>query len=243
MKSVIAIRHVHFEDLGTLAPLLQQRGYEIRYVDASLEDLSALDVARPDLMVVLGAPLSAVLDDETYPFLPDELAAVRRRLGNGKPLLGICLGAQMIARALGAEVDSLGVKEIGFSALELTEAGKNSCLSALSDTSVLHWHGDRFAIPAGARRLAGTPVCQNQAFSVGDSVLALQFHLEADTSRIEQWLVGHTCELSQAGIDPREIRRQARQSGAALVTAARQAIGGWLDGCEGRGQHAASRDN
>lgn len=230
MTSVIAIRHIHFEDLGTLEPLLRERGCDIRYVDATVEDLAALDARAPELLVLLGGPIGA-FDDDTYPFLVDELDLVRRRLESRKPILGICLGAQLIARALGARVYSMGVKEIGFAALELTLEGWQSPLAALAGIPVLHWHGDQFDIPDGAVRLAGTAVGANQAFAAGRHVLGLQFHLEADTRQLERWLVGHASELAQAGIDPRTLRAQALEARtSALAEAARAAVGAWLDG-------------
>ena len=228
MKSAIAVRHVHFEDLGVLEPFLRERGYEVRYLDAGVDDLAGVDPASPDLVVVLGAPIGAG-DEEIYPFLADELALVRDRLDVRRPLLGICLGAQLIARVLGAKVKPMGVKEIGFSSLTLTEQGKASPLAALGTAPVLHWHGDQFGIPPGATRLAYTDVCANQAFAMGRAVLGLQFHLEADPVKIERWLLGHACELGQAGVDPREIRRQAREFGPALSAAASEVIGEWLD--------------
>ncbi|QLF93466.1 glutamine amidotransferase [Pseudomonas sp. ABC1] len=228
MKTALAIRHLHFEDLGTLAPLLEARGYSVRYLDATLDDLRSLDAQADDLLVVLGGPIGA-FDEAIHPFLADELALVRRRLRSQRPLLGICLGAQLIARVLGAEVRPQGVKEIGFAPLTLTEEGQASALAALGDTPVLHWHGDRFEIPPGAVRLAGTAVCDNQAFALGSQVLGLQCHLEADPARIEQWLVGHACELAQAALDPRTLRTEAQALEAALPDAARAVFGRWLD--------------
>ncbi|KAF0814871.1 GMP synthase [glutamine-hydrolyzing] [Andreprevotia sp. IGB-42] len=229
MSTIVAIRHIHFEDLGTLEPLLRARGHSIEYVDATTADLSTLDVLSPELLVVLGGPIGAY-DEAIYPFVSAELALVRERLAAHLPILGICLGAQLIARALGAKVYPLGVKEIGYSPLTLTGEGRQSPLAAIGNTPVLHWHGDQFDIPEGAVRLASTPVGANQAFALGQHVLGLQFHLEADASRIERWLVGHASELGQAGIDPRQLRQAAQQSGSQLVAAAHDVVGNWLDG-------------
>lgn len=231
MKTAIVIRHLDFEDLGTLEPLLEARDYVIQYVDATQDELDTRDVATADLVVMLGGPIGA-FDDEPYPFIVDELNLVRRRLDCQRPLLGICLGAQLIARALGARVDAMGVKEIGFAPLTLTPEGEASPLAALGDVPVLHWHGDQFEIPAGAVRLAGTAVCPNQAYAVGHHVLGLQCHLEADPRRIERWLVGHACELAQAGIDPRALRARAGALQTRLPQAARAVFTGWLDGLE-----------
>ncbi len=231
MKTAIAIHHVCFENLGSLGPLLEARGYAVRYLDATVDDLCTLDAVSPDLLVILGGPIGA-FDEAQYPFITDELALVRRRLESRRALLGICLGAQMIARVLGAPVRSMGVKEIGYAPLTLTPVGEASPLSALGDVPVLHWHGDQFDIPASALRLAGTDICPNQAFAFDQHVLGLQCHLEADARQIERWLVGHACELAQAGIDPREIRTQAYNLQTKLPVAARAVFTRWLDAIE-----------
>ncbi|ARU03943.1 glutamine amidotransferase [Comamonas serinivorans] len=231
MKTAIAVRHLYFEDLGTLGPLLEARGYAVRYLDAATEDWRTVDAAAADLLVVLGGPIGA-FDDALYPFLADELAVISERLQYQRPLLGICLGAQLIARALGAGVRGMGVKEIGFAPLKLALAGEASPMATLGEVPVLHWHGDHFEIPTGATRLAGTPVCDNQAFGVGRNVLALQCHLEADPRHIERWLVGHACELAQAGIDPRTLRAEAQALQSDLPRAAQGVFASWLDGIE-----------
>ncbi len=227
MKKVIALRHIHFEDLGTLEPVLIEQGYAIQYVDPSIESLRHLSDKDADLLIVLGGPIGAY-DEKIYPFLGGELELIQRWLLSGKPLLGICLGAQLIARALGANVYPLGVKEIGFSPLTLTDAGRQSALAAVDGIPVLHWHGDQFDIPDGALHLASTPVGANQAFSFGTQVLGLQFHLEADTSKLERWLVGHANELGQADIDPQALRIEAARIGKQLHAASRLVLENWL---------------
>lgn len=229
MKTAVAIRHVYFEDLGMLEGVLHERGYAIRYVEAPLDDLSEAGLADADLMIVLGGPIGAY-EEAVYPFLGPELELVKRRLAQGGPLLGICLGAQLIARMLGADVYPMGVKEIGFSPLQLTEDGRQSLLAALDGVPVLHWHGDQFDIPEGARHLAATDIGRHQAFMHGRNVLGLQFHLEAEVGRLEQWLVGHASELAQAGCDLGLLRMQASQYGPRLQALAADVIGSWLDG-------------
>lgn len=228
MKTALALRHIHFEDLGTLEPLLRERGFAIRYLDPAVDDLASVDAASADLVVALGGPIGA-FDEAAYPFLTAELAWLERRLASGRPLLGICLGAQLIARLLGAGVAPMGYKEIGFAPLNLTDTGRDSVLAPLAGVSVLHWHGDRFELPPGASLLASTPLCAQQAYALGDAVLGLQFHLEADARHIERWLVGHTCELAHAGVDPRSVRADAVHHGAALAQAAQQVMDRWLD--------------
>ncbi|MGY4523253.1 glutamine amidotransferase [Pseudomonas sp. TE21394] len=227
MKTLLALRHVHFEDLGQLEPMLVELGYRISYVDACTADLRHLDVRSADLMIVLGGPIGAH-DDERYPFLSDELELIRQRLASNKPLLGICLGAQLIARALGAGVAPMPQKEIGFSEVHLTLEGGGSALVELVGVPVLHWHGDQFELPQGAQWLAESDVCKHQAFSVGNHVLALQFHLEVDCQGIEQWLVGHAHELACENIDPKKIRRDAQVLGERLRMACSRTLLGWV---------------
>ena len=228
-KTAVAIRHVHFEDLGTFEAVLDGAAYDVHYHDVGLVDLAALDPLAPDLLVVLGAPVG-VYETDLYPFLALERDLITRRLASGRPLLGICLGGQQIAAAMGARVAPTGVKEIGFSALTLSAEGQTGPLRHLDGVEVLHWHGDAFDLPDGCTHLASTRVCPNQAFSRGSNLLAVQFHPEADASRIEQWLVGHAAELAGAGIDINRLRRDAGQHGSALATAASALLEEWLEG-------------
>jgi len=229
---VLAIRHVGFEDLGLLEPLLTDRGYQIRYLEAGVEPITVEAVLRPQLLIVLGGPIG-VYETDSYPFLVDERNAVAARLSAGKATLGVCLGAQLIAAALGAEVRPTGGKEIGYGPLTLTAEGRQSVLGPLDGVPVLHWHGDEFANPEVADRLAETPGFPNQAFSVGSTVLGLQFHIEADSTRLEQWLIGHANELAAAGVDPRRLRADAARYGPQLATVASGVVREWLDGMAG----------
>ncbi|NLI86615.1 MAG: glutamine amidotransferase [Propionibacterium sp.] len=230
-RTALAIRHVAFEDLGLIEPLLVARGYQVSYLDIGVDPLDPQILTQPDLVVVLGAPIG-VYETDAYPFLVTELEAISVRLQAGLPTLGICLGAQLIAAALGAPVTPTGRKEIGYAPLQLTDAGRASVLAGLEGVAVLHWHGDEFAIPDGAQRLAQTPGFPNQAFCLGDRVLGLQFHVEADHTRIERWLIGHALELAAAGIDPRQIRADATTCGPMLADVAVTTITSWLDRAE-----------
>lgn len=226
--TAVAIRHVPFEDLGILEPLLRERGYTVRYVDAGVEPMGfALADAR--LLVVLGGPIG-VGDIEDYPFLGDEIGLIRSALDRGRSVLGVCLGAQLLAAALGARVAPTGRAEIGYAPLALTPEGAESVLAPLDGAPVLHWHGDQFDIPDGALRLAETPGFPNQVFSAGPRVLGLQFHLEADPARIESWLIGHAHELATRGIAPEAIREDARRHGPELAERGRRVLAAWLDG-------------
>jgi GMP synthase (glutamine-hydrolysing) len=229
MKTALVLRHLAFEDLGIWGATLAECGYQVAYCDVPRADLGDLDAGADDLLVVLGAPVGAY-DDEYFPYIAAEAELIERRLASGRPLLGVCLGAQLIARALGADVAPMAAKEIGFSALTLTKAGEDSPLQHLGDWPVLHWHGDQFDLPAGATLLASTDHCPHQAFAIGPNVLALQCHLEADASEIEDWLVGHSAELLAAGFDPRAIRADAARFGPRLAERSNRVLWAWLEG-------------
>jgi GMP synthase (glutamine-hydrolysing) len=195
MKSVLAIRHVHFEDLGSFEAVFAETGYSVRYCDVGVHDLSGIDPLAPDILAVLGGPIG-VYEDDKYPFIRDELRLLRERLTSRLPTLGLCLGSQMIAQALGARVHPGRAKEIGWAPISLTPEGRNGPLKHLENVPVLHWHGDTFPLPAGAIRLASTAITENQAFALGPNVLALQFHPEVKAEGFERWLIGHTLELA-----------------------------------------------
>ena len=230
MTTALAIRHVAFEDLGSIHGLLRDRYIDVRTLDAGVDDLSTIDPLKADLLIVLGGPISAN-DEDAYPFLTDELKILEARLAADKPTLGICLGAQLIARVLGSKVYPTGTHEIGWMPVTLTEAGRTSPLAHLEDIGgqVLHWHGDTFDLPDGTERLASTEVAENQAFSKGASVLGLQFHLEVNPSALERWLIGHAVELGMAkGTDPVSIRKDTKAVGANVAEIGAMCFDDWL---------------
>jgi GMP synthase (glutamine-hydrolysing) len=229
-KTAIAVRHVPFEDLGTLETVLAAHGYAVAYREAGLYDLGSIDPVGPDLLVVLGGPIGAY-EEDAYPFVLDEVRLLERRLQADLPTLGICLGAQMMARALGAKVYPGQGKEIGWSPLRLTEAGQRSCLRFVSaeKTPVLHWHGDTFDLPDGATRLASTETYENQAFAWGRRALALQFHTEVRAGDLERWFIGHACEIAgTAGVTVADLRRDTARWGPVLEAHGPQAFDAWL---------------
>jgi GMP synthase (glutamine-hydrolysing) len=234
MRTALAIRHVAFEDLGSFASVLHGRGYQVRYVEAGCDDLARIDPLGPELLILLGGPIG-VYEDEAYPFIRDELRLAERRMAADRPTLGLCLGSQMMARALGARVYPGSGKEIGWSPLSLTDAGRESCASHLAPelTEVLHWHGDTFDLPDGAVRLASTQAYANQAFSFGKAALAFQFHPEVTAAGLERWYIGHACEISSTpGISVARLRADAAREAQRLEKQGRHCLTHWLSQLE-----------
>jgi GMP synthase (glutamine-hydrolysing) len=222
-----AVRHISFEDLGLWEDEIRAHGYTIIYADAGVDDLSPLVTA--DLAVVLGGPIG-VEDIDRYPVLREEIELLEQRLARNAATIGVCLGAQLLAAAAGAKVYQ-GAREIGWDAIELTEVGLTGPLAHLDNLPMLHWHRDTFDLPEGATLLASTAQTPHQAFSLG-SALGIQFHPEVDTSHIERWLIGHSGQLVDAGIDVPGLRAQSRELGDQMGMAGVALIRQWLRGLE-----------
>lgn len=229
MKTATIVQHVPFEDLGSFEKTLVSRGFALRHLLAGRDVIDAKTIGEPDLAVFLGGPIS-VNDTSIYPFIQEELTFLSQRLKQRRPTLGVCLGAQLMSRALGGHVQPMRQKEIGWSKLELV-GGESSVLSALDGFPVMHWHGEQFSIPEGAQLLASTPLCPHQAFGVDDFALALQFHPEVTRRGMELWYIGHCAELGHANIDVRKLRRDAEEYGAALENRGGKLLSDWLDRC------------
>lgn len=178
MASIHYLQHVPFERLGSIADWANERGHTVSvtrlYAD---EPLPAHDAF--DWLIVMGGPMG-VHDDDTVPWLVREKRFIEQAIGQGKTVLGICLGAQIIAHVLGAKVYKNQHKEIGwFPIRRLPQAGRTAIGQILPEqVEVFHWHGDTFDLPPGAVHLARSEACENQAFVYQDRVLSLQFHLE-----------------------------------------------------------------
>lgn len=171
------LKHVSFEGPGNIEPWLRNRGAEIsetRIFEA--DTLPAFD--EFDLLIVMGGPMSAN-DEDTLPWLATEKRFIRQAIESGKGVIGICLGAQLIASALGARVYPNKEKEIGWFPVYATPSAAAQALCPFpEEAEAFHWHGETFDLPDGATRLARSEACENQAFQIGRRVVALQFHLE-----------------------------------------------------------------
>lgn len=170
------LQHVPFEGLGSINPWLETAGYEITSTKF-FESGKLPDPETIDLLVVMGGPMS-VHDESEFPWLVSEKQFIRAVINAETPVLGVCLGAQLIASAMGARVYSNPVKEIGWFPIYRVACNDNSMFCFPQSAQVFHWHGETFDLPLGATRLAKSDGCENQAFQLGKSVIGLQFHLE-----------------------------------------------------------------
>ena len=172
------LQHVPFEPPGSIEAWARRAGHALAVTHLYRGDLLPM-VEDADLLVVLGGPMS-VHDEARYPWLVDEKRFIERTIAAGARVLGICLGAQLIAQALGARVHANGDKEIGWFAVEATAAARTAAVFQDFPRRLLafHWHGETFDIPAGAKHVARSAACANQAFAFGERVVGLQFHLE-----------------------------------------------------------------
>lgn len=189
MSKILVFQHVAYEILGTLNPLLKESGFRIRYInfDRTPEAQPTLDGYQG--LVILGGPMN-VDQANRYPHLNYEIRLIEEAIQKDMPILGICLGAQLIARALGADVCRNPVREIGWYDIAVTKEGKKDPLLShfKKKEKIFLWHGDTFEIPKGAVHLAASSDCPNQGFRYGDKVYAFQFHPEVDKPMIERWL-------------------------------------------------------
>ena len=218
MEEILVFQHDPLEDLGLFAPLLEKAQSSFRYIRLFREEIPTEDWEEVRALIVLGGPMS-VHEEERYPFLRWEKMILRNALKLGIPILGICLGAQLIADVTGAEVYRGNFKEIGWYPISMTVEGQmDSLLGYITEKpTVFQWHGEGFNLPKGGVRLASSIFYDNQAFRIGKSVYGLQFHLETTPMMVERWLEGHSREIAQIPyISPDKIRADTLSYSQAL---------------------------
>jgi len=189
-------QHVPFEGLGSMEAWLCEAGYEIGVTRWHAGE-RAPDPGEIDLLIVMGGPMS-VNDENIYPWLAAEKDFLRRWIDADRPLLGVCLGAQLIANSLGARVYPNAVKEIGWFPVTAVTPLPEYAFRFLPEQTVFHWHGETFDLPAGAIHLARSAGCEHQAFQVGRHVIGLQFHLETTPETAAALITNCRTELTPA---------------------------------------------
>ncbi|HJQ85227.1 MAG TPA: gamma-glutamyl-gamma-aminobutyrate hydrolase family protein [Candidatus Binatia bacterium] len=210
--SWLVLRHVQAEGLGLLANVLRDRGIHHRYLDIPRGDPVPRDLRGVGGLIVLGGPM-AVYEADRHPFLPSESDLIERALAAGRPVLGICLGAQLIASVLGARVYAGERREIGWAPITLTDDGRDDAAFGLMDPTltVFHLHGDTYELPADAKNLARSATYEQQAFRWGDLVYGLQFHLEFTETMIQRLATESESRayITAAGVKPESLLTDA----------------------------------
>lgn len=227
-RTGLIIRHVPHEGLAGYRDPIETAGYRLARVDVSDPGFGSIDLGDPDLLIMMGGPMGVYEQDE-HPWIACQMRRLARRLDAGRPTLGVCFGAQMIAAAMGARVYPGPAKEIGFHPLDSID--RTSPLRHLADTPLLHWHGDTFDLPDDVELLASTTAYRHQAFRRGNNILALQFHGEMGLDpRFDEWLRQWPEALAETGGSVDEMREHHRRHGPAAVVAGRKMIAEWLSG-------------
>lgn len=227
MPDVLVLQHVRPEPPGTILEALDARGTSHETVRV-FRDEPVPETLDADGLVVMGGPMG-VGDVDDRPHLQDEIVLLEQALREERPVLGICLGSQLVAHVLGAEVRSAPDKEIGWSDVTLTEAATEDPLFRDVDAPfpAFHWHGDVFTLPDGAVRLARTAQTEHQAFRYGAATYGLLFHLEVTPKTVAWMTKAFQDELAAEGIDGAAIRREAMRHEAALRGVAETVFGRW----------------
>lgn len=229
-KKALIIRHVPYEGVAGYRAPIEAAGYHVDRIDVSDERFSSLDLAEPDLLIMMGGPMG-VYEQDLYPWIPCQLRRLARRLDADRPTLGVCFGAQMMAAALGAEVFAGPASEIGFHPVTLHEHALSGPLRHLAGTPVLHWHGDTFTLPDEVELLASSHLYDHQAFRRGANILALQFHAEMGFDpRFEAWIEGGQAAIARAGTTEAQLRSDHDALGPGAVAAGQKMIAEWLQG-------------
>jgi len=199
MKRAIVLQHLDREGPGFIADLCRERGFAVDILRLDLGTAVPASLAEGELLIVMGGSMGvADIGDQRYPFLAPEIDLLRGMLARRQPVLGVCLGSQLLARAADSRVypnqrrDGRGklrpAREVGFGEVRLLGAQEEPVLAGLADRiPVLHWHGDTFDLPQDAVRLAESDVCANQAFRIGRHAFGLQFHVETDADLVRLW--------------------------------------------------------
>jgi GMP synthase-like glutamine amidotransferase len=182
------LQHVSFETAGLLAAVVRERGHSVE-TTALYAGEPLPSMAEFDGLIIMGGPMS-VHDEDVYPWLKAEKELIAAAIYGGKRVLGICLGAQLIAAVCGARVYPCPQKEIGFWPVKWASG---------AEEEVFHWHGETFDLPPGAELLASTEVCANQAFRIGDTVLGIQFHPEVTAEIVRRMVENEGWELVEGG--------------------------------------------
>ena len=229
MKRALIIRHVPYEGVAGYREPIEAAGYHVDRIDVADPAFASLDLAEPDLLIMMGGPMG-VYEQEQHPWIACQLRRLARRLAADRPTLGVCFGAQIIAAALGARVYPGPAKEVGFHPVAVHGNAAAGPLRHIAEVPVLHWHGDTFTLPEGVELLASSHVYPHQAFARGPNLLALQFHAEmGEDERFHIWLEQWPESVVEAGGDVDSLRAAHDTLGPRAAAAGRAMIADWLE--------------
>lgn len=230
MAKVLVFQHTPPETLGTITDGLDQKEISIHYVRPFQEEPVPKDLAEFDGLVLMGGPMG-VADRDRFPYLKEELRLIEAALKGKKPVLGVCLGSQLLAHALGARVYRAGRKEIGWHLVRLSEEGRSDPLLSGIEQSFFayHWHGDVFDLPDGAISLASSEQTPHQAFRYGPHAYGFLCHLEITENIIREMIRHFSDELAEQDIDGGWLMEQAREHLPPLERIGTSVFGRWAE--------------
>jgi GMP synthase (glutamine-hydrolysing) len=227
---VIVLQHVACETIGSIHDALTVRHVSVRSVRTFDGDAVPTNLGTASGLIVMGGPMG-VHDHGRFPHLRDEMRLIDRAVRESKPVLGVCLGCQLLAAALGAAVAPSGRQEIGWHRISLAPAASTDpvWLGAVSTFMALHWHGDIFDLPAGAELLASSEMTAHQAFRYGKNAYGLLFHIEATASSLESMAAAFPDDLQKVGLSRAKLMEQSQLHLPALRSVATHVFGRWVE--------------
>ena len=229
MKSIWVLQHTTCETLGTMEGVLRGDGIDFEYIETHEGKQVPKEMGDRSGLIVMGGPMG-VYESAQYPFLRDEMHLIESALKLGRPVMGVCLGSQLLAAVLGAEVKKGQQKELGWHAVTLSEPAAQDTLFSSVKTEFwpFHWHGDTFSLPKDSVQLASSRQTPHQAFRHGKNAYGILFHLEVTQGQISQMLIDFANELREAGGSPREIAEQTSRQLPILQNIADGVFGRWV---------------
>jgi GMP synthase (glutamine-hydrolysing) len=228
MSSIVVVQHVPAEGLGRLEPLLRSANIKVGIIRPDA-DVDAGDIAEASGLIILGGPMS-VYEADRYPRLRAEMQLIEAALERNLPILGLCLGSQLLAAVLGSQVRPGRAKELGWFDVTLEGRAQDDLLfkSMPAQFKALHWHGDVFDLPGGACHLARSALTECQAFSYGPNAWGILFHLEAGTAEVRAMAAAFPDEVHSAGTTPEHLVHVTAQEEPDTARLAFNLLGAWV---------------